>query len=366
MRYTRIADPSVEQKLSEGLAGITADLAALAPGQRPLAVYLGGGYGRGDGGVAVKEDGSRSLYNDLDFFVFAKNRFHCRAINRALHGLHHKWSDILQIEVEFSASKTEKQVAGILPTLMFQELLKGHQQIFGERDVLLGLPRLQPEELPPVEGFRLFLNRGAGLLFAANRILDPSGMNAEQRDFAVRNLHKAVLGCADGLLLIQHRYCWKSGERLKEIGKMQLPFAAELTQAYAQALTFKAQPLPDTESNLLQRCEQIRQLWRSCLLCAADGDKGDSVRNLPELRHDLLNSRHFCCDTPLRNTFRWLLKTCDPLPLRLLTVLPLLRVLLELCEILFENPIGGNYINHDFFSHAKSYADFVKHWEIFN
>ncbi|MDD3954200.1 MAG: hypothetical protein PHY82_09830, partial [Lentisphaeria bacterium] len=78
------------------------------------------------------------------------------------------------------------------------------------------------------------------------------------------------------------------------------------------------------------------------------------------------HSRFECCDSPLRNALRWLLKTARPLPLRQLTVLPLLRVLLELCEILFENPIGGNYINRDFFSHAKSYDDFVKHWGIFN
>lgn len=366
MRYTQIADTEVEQRLSEGLAGIAADMAALKPAQRPLAVYLGGGYGRGDGGVALQQNGSRTLYNDLDFFVFGKNALHCRTIDRALQPLHVKWSEILNVEVEFSAAKTKNRLSGIVSTLMFQELLQGHQQIFGDRDVLQELPRLLPEELPPVEGIRLFLNRGAGLLFAAQRILAESGMTAKQRDFAVRNLHKAVLGCADGLLLTQHRYCWKSSERLQELNKSGLPFAGELAEAYAQALAFKAQPRPDTESDLLQRCEQIRLLWRRCLLFAVAGEKGESIRNLAELRGGLLHSRFECCDSPLRNALRWLLKTARPLPLRQLTVLPLLRVLLELCEILFENPIGGNYINRDFFSHAKSYDDFVKHWGIFN
>ena len=227
MRYTRIADHVVEQKLSEGLAGIAADLHSLKPAQRPLAVYLGGGYGRGEGGVEVKEDGTRGLYNDLDFFVFGKNRRHCREINRALTRLHLKWSEILQVEVEFSAAKTKNKMSGIVSTLMLQELLQGHQQIFGEEDVLRDLPRMKPETLPPEEGFRLLLNRGAGVLFAAQRILSPGGMNAEQRDFAVRNLHKAVLGIGDALLLIHKNYRWKSHDRLKEVGKLNCPFTAE-------------------------------------------------------------------------------------------------------------------------------------------
>lgn len=352
--------------LSEGLAGIAADMAALEPAQRPLVVYLGGSYGRGDGGVAMKEDGSTTLYNDLDFFVFGRNASHCRKIDRALRNLHVKWSEILEVDVEFSAAKAEKKIPRIFSTLMFQELLQGHQLIFGERDILQGLPRLLPEELPPVEGIRLFLNRGAGLLFAAQRILDPTGMNDEQRDFAVRNLHKAVLGCADGLLLIQHRYRWKSSDRLNELKKSHLPFADELLEAYVQALEFKARPQLDRESDLLQRCEQTRQLWQRCLSFAVAGEKDGQIRSSEELRRCLLNSQYVCCNSPLRNALRWLLKTGRPMPLRMLTVQPLIRVLLKLCEILFDNPINGNYIDQKFFLYAKLYGEFVKHWQKFN
>lgn len=366
MRYTRIADMEVEERLAAGLAGIAADIEALEPARRPLAVYLGGGYGRGDGGVAIREDGSRSLYNDLDFFVFGKNRLHCRKVNAALHRLHLKWSQILEVDVEFSSAKSKERIAGIYPTLMFQELLQGHQQIFGESDILREVSRMQPNELPPEEGFRLFLNRGAGILFAAQRILSPEGMDSEQRDYAVRNLHKAVLGCGDALLLVQHRYCWNSNERLNELRNLALPFAEELTEAYAAALDFKAQPRQDRETNLLHRCEQIRQLWRNGLVYALECKGGAPVRNLTELRKRILDLRPLAYATPLRNALRWLLKTAQPLPLRQLAVLPMLRVLLELCGILFESPIGGNYINHDFFSHAKSFDGFVKHWGIFN
>ena len=366
MRYTRIADPVVEERLAQHLSEMACDLGSLAPGCRPLAVYLGGGYGRGDGGVAVKDDGSSGLYNDLDLFVFGKNFFHCRRIDRALQTLQNKWSKLLEVEVEFSAAKNIRRLSGFSSTLMFQELLQGHQQIFGEYDVLREVPRLLREELPLAEGARLFLNRGAGMLFAAQRILSLTAMSDEQRDFAVRNLHKAALGCGDALLLMLHQYRWKSDERLAELKMLQLPFAVELVEAYSEALVFKAQPQIDMQADLLERCERMRQLWCRCLVYALCGDTCPSMLKSKELRKLLISKTRQRGDSALRNALRWLLKTFHPLPLQQLTDPPLLRVLLELCGILFENAIGGNYINPDFFSHAKSYHDFIKHWEVFN
>jgi hypothetical protein len=364
-QYTRIGDSDLERRLSAWLREIAADLETLDPASRPLAVYLGGGYGRGDGGVAVKAEGS-SLYNDLDFFVFGKNFLHCRRVNRALQSLHRKWSEILNVEVDFSLAKSERRLSSLFPTLMFQELLQGHEQIYGDRDVLAGLPRLPPTELPAIEGFRLLLNRGAGILFAAEQILAPSGMDCQQRDFAVRNLHKAVLGCGDALLLTQGRYRWKSDERLEELRTLQLPFIRELSKAYNQALDFRALPRQDDKSDLLRRCEQTRQLWCSCLLASMLFDHSERKQSIGDLQKRLLDMNCTGCRNPIRNALRWLLKTAEPLPWRKLTAEPVLRVLLELCEIMFENPIAGNYINSDFFSQAGSYRGFVKHWEIFN
>lgn len=364
-RYTRIGDIALEQRISTWLREIAADLEALNPAHRPLAVYLGGGYGRGDGGVAMKANGS-SLYNDLDFFVFGKNFLHCRRINRALPKLHRKWSELLEVDVDFSQAKPETCLSDLFPTLMFQELLQGHEQIYGERDVLAGLPRLLPRDLPAIEGFRLLLNRGAGILFAAERILAPSGMDCQQRDFAVRNLHKAVLGCGDALLLVRGRYHWKSDERLQELRSLQLPFVEELTEAYEKALDFKALPQKDEEKDLLTRCEKIRQLWCQSLLSSIFPEHCQQEKNIADLRKDILGLEYRQTGKAIRNAARWLLKTAELFPLRMLTEAPMLRVLLELWEIMVENPIAGNYINSDFFSGAGAYRAFVKHWEIFN
>ena len=62
--FTASGDLQAEELLSGVLAQIAETLK-----ESNLAVYLGGSYGRGEGGVRLdRENGI--LYNDLDFFVF--------------------------------------------------------------------------------------------------------------------------------------------------------------------------------------------------------------------------------------------------------------------------------------------------------
>ena len=65
LKFTASANPEAEALLRKALEGIRSDIAA--HNLRGLAgVYLGGGYGRGEGGVFCK-NGTVRLYNDLDF-----------------------------------------------------------------------------------------------------------------------------------------------------------------------------------------------------------------------------------------------------------------------------------------------------------
>ena len=78
-RYTMTADPDVKSVLDCFLPAVSAEIDAL---QLPKlrAVVLGGGYGRGEGGVRHTPEGGR-LYNDLDFFVYdfiSQNSFYVK------------------------------------------------------------------------------------------------------------------------------------------------------------------------------------------------------------------------------------------------------------------------------------------------
>ena len=70
-RYTVVPDAALESLIDRTLAEIASEIDAL---RLPClqAVVLGGGYGRGEGGVLHTPAGGR-LYNDLDFFVVSRN-----------------------------------------------------------------------------------------------------------------------------------------------------------------------------------------------------------------------------------------------------------------------------------------------------
>lgn len=52
--FTMIRDSVVDSLIAEMQVGLRQDIAALSPGPGLAAVFLGGSYGRGDGGVVER------------------------------------------------------------------------------------------------------------------------------------------------------------------------------------------------------------------------------------------------------------------------------------------------------------------------
>ena len=124
-RYTVIPSAELDSLLDGALAGIAADIEAKkSPFLR--AVVLGGGYGRGEGGVWRTPAGDR-LYNDLDFFVFSSRagRADAGKIERDLREISKKWETKLGVSVDFGPAKNIESLKTVSQTLMFQELLRG-------------------------------------------------------------------------------------------------------------------------------------------------------------------------------------------------------------------------------------------------
>lgn len=215
--------PETDRVLDAALREIGADVAALrVPGL--AGVVLGGGYGRGEGGV--KEDGG--LSNDLDFFAVAEegvSEKDAAAIGRALEPVAAKWTAELGVDVEFAA-KTPWRLRHDGRRLMVQELLRGHCDVAGASGTVLfrGVERRAAEALPWSEAARLLVNRGAGLLLAKE-----PGRDSE---FVARNLAKCVLGAGDARLIVRHAYRWKAAERGQVLGD----------EGYSRALGWKFRP----------------------------------------------------------------------------------------------------------------------------
>src|SRR5215471_6265158 len=70
-RFTIDGSRSLEDQLARTCATVLSRVRAAIPARRLEAVVLGGGYGRGQGGVLHTAAGDRP-YNDLEFYVFTR------------------------------------------------------------------------------------------------------------------------------------------------------------------------------------------------------------------------------------------------------------------------------------------------------
>ena len=160
-RFTLDGGPALEARLDRACAAVLRGLQAAVPGPRLEAVLLGGGYGRGEGGV-LRDGAGEAPYNDLEFYVCLRgNRWRNeRRWGRALPELAHQLTPEAGIEVElklFSLSQLRRAPV----SMFYYDLVLGHRWVLGEERLLRGCEHLRhAERIPLAEATRLLMNRG--------------------------------------------------------------------------------------------------------------------------------------------------------------------------------------------------------------
>ena len=263
-KFTACGDKEAEILLERVLSEIAETLSGSG-----LCVVLGGSYGRGDGGVRLdRENGI--LYNDLDFFVFARKK--PQKGGELLKEISEKFEHELKIDVDFSKIHTIDDIKRTAPRLMMQELKRGYHLVCGEDLLAKYLPELHAKTLPFSEACRLFLNRGMGLLLAGEKIAE----NSPETDFIMRNLYKAILGAGDALLISSGQYRWKIAERLDLIGNCDIP---ELwKELYREGVEFKRSPHRQQKEDMAKFWDSVRDfLLDSMSRCAGEEDFREGI-----------------------------------------------------------------------------------------
>ena len=262
--YARHASAGFNARMHTWLAGLTDDVRT-ALGENLTALLLGGGYGRGEGGV-LEVAGEERPYNDLDLILVVQRRADVPLAK--LRALQHKYEPLLGIQVDFSRPLTLRDIRSWRPILMWTDLLYGHIVLHGPADILTAnAPDLRTEQLGMIEATRTLLNRGAGLLWAL-RILHGC-QPAPDSDFVRRNYFKSVITLGDALLIAHGLYSTLSAgrsERLSALlGKMSQPLSFDLMSLYSDALRFKFWPaqFPDQpdEPKLMQLAKQWGEVF---------------------------------------------------------------------------------------------------------
>ena len=223
-------------------------------------IALGGGYGRGEGGVLETSHGDRP-YNDVEFYIFVRGHpwFAAKRFAKRLHLLAEDLGQFAEAELEFKIDSLP-MLRRRSPNLFDHDLIMGHRWLLGDDRLFGGCEQhRQPQKLPISEATRLLMNRCSGLLFAREKLV-PSRFQKEDADFVCRNISKTELALGDAVLIALGQYHWSCLERGQRLRRMraaaELPWIQEVRKRHGEGIQFKLQPY----RSRLSRAALLQQL----------------------------------------------------------------------------------------------------------
>lgn len=268
-RFTLDGSKDLERRLHVACERIRGALCGLFPPDKLEALLLGGGYGRGEGGVLSTPEGDKP-YNDLEFYVFLRGNRHLNELrhHRALEVLGHILTPQVGVEVEFKIASLEEFSRN--PVSMFSyDLVSGHRLLVGREGLLDNCAHhtIAPS-IPLSECSRLLMNRCSGLLFARERLEKTDAFTTADADFVRRNIAKASLALGDAVLTARGGYHWSCRERHHRLLDLSpepsLRCLEQLRHHHKVGVAFKLHPerYAGSRAQLKRRHESVTALAR--------------------------------------------------------------------------------------------------------
>jgi hypothetical protein len=270
-RFTLDGSDQLETHLAQICDRVLAGVCSVVPTSRLEGILLGGGYGRGEGGVLKTVEGDRP-YNDLEFYVLVRGSswLNERKFRSELHHLAEKLSPEAGIEIEFKVLSVQKLESSPI-TMHYYDLIAGHRRLWGGKDLLRRCRHHRAANtLPLSEATRLLMNRASGLLFS-NSLLQKEKFSPEDADFVGRNQAKAQLAFGDVFLTahgLYHASCRERNRRLRSFAPTEnIPWFEKIQRYHNYGVNFKLHPtntVPDREALIACQRELVTmalQLW---------------------------------------------------------------------------------------------------------
>lgn len=267
-RFTVDGSAELEKKIASHMEIIAAESEKIFRKEDLCAIVLGGGYGRGEGGV-LRIDGTQTTFNDYDLFVITEglSKAQKKEYHKKMNDLSKQLTSRFGIDVDFAFPLNRDEISRLPFTQMWGELKKGHFVISGLNDILSLYRFNDLNRLPVSEAAKLLLNRGTGLLLARKRIEKCSAdkkerISAEDSDFISRNTYKAVIGVGDAILIekgiFHHSYV-----KRRDLLLMEKDVSDEMKSFYSRAIEFKLSPFLEKDLNMLKNIHGlVTELFR--------------------------------------------------------------------------------------------------------
>ncbi|OGL44005.1 MAG: hypothetical protein A2149_02990 [Candidatus Schekmanbacteria bacterium RBG_16_38_11] len=229
--YTVLDDKRVDDTIARDLNHIVERVTKALPASE---VILGGGFGRGEGSVLVKEDVIRPV-NDYDIFIVVPDDCTAdfRAFGKELAGeIQIRLLDLIPIKHSSLSS---------LPATQFNyDLRYGSRHLWGD-NLLETIPRYKEGFVDHESGRTLLLNRLICAIEAFSEDFEFRNMTTEERFFLVNQTGKIVSSCIESLLIRRNRY-HHSYRKRQETFEALFPKKESLKQLNKRATEFKLRP----------------------------------------------------------------------------------------------------------------------------
>jgi hypothetical protein len=231
---------------------------------RPEAVILGGGYGRGEGGVVIRDGDAPAFFNDLDYFIFTDSPDDIE-LNAKVRAWEAKESKLLGIDVEGKCLPAE-HLGQAGTSMMFFDLVSAHTVVMGDVNYLAPYRfLLNASNLDSLEATRLLWNRGSGLLFARTDLALGSNL-----DVVHRNQSKAKLALGDAWLTLRGKYSAYVRDR-QRILQEEVDVDPRIVALHEIGTSFKLRPTPTPSKVELDATQiELTAIWRQCFLEAEE------------------------------------------------------------------------------------------------
>jgi hypothetical protein len=234
--FTTHADPGIDKAVAAHLARVGEEVRRVMRDFRAL--YLVGGFARGEGSVVVEGGQARPL-NDYDFTVITESRRDWPSLpemgRRLAREIGIRAVDLIPLRA--------RDLPALRHTIFNYDLVTCGKLVTGDSSVRPLFPRLMSGHIPVSEGRILLVNRMFCLLESFRHDFLERDPDGEDAFFCHQQGCKAVLACQDALLLLQRRYHHKYLERMLRLQDSPCPVEG-LKKLARHATGFKLRPLP--------------------------------------------------------------------------------------------------------------------------
>ncbi len=234
--FTAHADPAIDRAVAAHLARVGEEVCRVVRDVRAL--FLVGGFARGEGSVVMESAGPRPL-NDYDFAVVTETRRDWPSLAETGRRLAR---EVGIPSVDLLPLRTH-DLPALRHTIFNYDLVTCGKLVAGDQSIRRLFPRLMPGHIPLSEGRILLVNRMFCLLESFRQRFLEDHPDGEDAFFLHQQGSKAVLACQDAVLVQQRRYHHRYLERMLRLQDGPCPVEG-LRELSRHATSFKLRPVP--------------------------------------------------------------------------------------------------------------------------